>query len=114
MTEKGRGVLARSKFPKVFTTGGCHVFALAIQAAYADYQLVKVQEGENAFAHIACNPEGGMLLDAYGWISIQAYQDDRGKPILVTPTTESEMRAYTGYCWDEDFVEIVAREARRR
>jgi len=65
------------------------------------------------FAHVACAPDRNLILDAYGWITNQAYQDERGRPIEVIRITEREIREHSGFCWDSAFENLVTKEARK-
>ena len=99
--------------PRLFLTGACHVFALALKSKFSSYPFVKIRHDDNDFAHIACRPEPGFILDAYGWISDQAYQNERGGEIQVRLTTEEEVKSHSRYCWDIEFVAVVTIEAQK-
>lgn len=112
MTDRAQQLLQQTPFPRLFITGACHVFAMALRSAFPAYALVRIKQGKNDYAHIATCPECGMLLDAYGWISYQKYQDEHGEPVEVNVITESEVKSYSDFCWECEFVECVETEAR--
>jgi hypothetical protein len=63
--------------PRLFVLGACHVFAFALHERFS-WPLGLAIERNDGGLHVACFPESGMLLDAYGWISFGEYQVGRG------------------------------------
>lgn len=80
--------------PGIFRHGGCHVFAECLVQAFR-YPLLRVWEIDGDHLHLACAPEGDVILDAVGWFSRLEYlRTDflEGKKIRFDPTTIEKVR----------------------
>ena len=68
--------------PNLFAHGGCHIFARILHQ-HTGHELVSIRNASRQHNHVACVPEEGFILDAYGWWSRSAYVEEEGRDLGI-------------------------------
>lgn len=103
----------------LFTHGGCHVFALALRAAF-QYPMLWIRDSHGNHDHIACEPAAGNVLDYFGNFSRVEYIKAEiiyDKVIKFTRIEQEELQdkftcnSGTGYYVHRDFFDPAMERA---